>query len=62
MDFSRGQIIFAIFFIVVFIAGMAWAYRKDYQKNKKYFKGSFLILLAFLVIYLLFFLVVRIYN
>jgi hypothetical protein len=62
MPFSRGQIIFAIFFIIVFIAGMAWAYRKDYQKNKAYFKGVSVVLITIVLIYLAFFFIVRKFN
>lgn len=46
--FSKGQIGFAIFFIVVFVAAMIYVYRKDLPLHKKYYKGSYWILVAFL--------------
>jgi hypothetical protein len=46
--FTPGQINFAIFFIVVFVAAMIYVYRKDLSLHKKYYKGSYKILLAFL--------------
>jgi hypothetical membrane protein len=62
MHFSKGQIAFAIFFIVVFIAGMIWAYRKDYEKNKKYFKGTSLVIITIIIVYALFWLFIRKFN
>lgn len=58
--FSKGQLVFAIIFIVLFVGGMIYAYRKDIAKNKAYFKGTYKILLVFLVIYLAYFLLNRI--
>jgi hypothetical protein len=53
--FSRGQIIFAIAFSVVFIGVLIWSYRKDKNLTRNYYKKSgFWVLLgiiAFLVLY-----------
>jgi len=46
--FTQGQLIFALCFIVVFVGVMIYAYRKDLTLHKKYYKGSYWILLAFL--------------
>jgi hypothetical protein len=46
--FTTGQLVFAGFFIVVFVAVMIYVYRKDLALHKKYYKGSYWILLAFL--------------
>jgi len=46
--FSQGQLYFAGFFIVVFTIAMIYVYRKDLPLHKKYYKGSYWILLAFL--------------
>lgn len=46
--FTTGQIYFAIFFIVVFVIAMIYVYRKDLQLHKKYYKGTYKILIAFL--------------
>jgi len=47
--FSTGQLLFAIFFIVGFTILTVWSYRKDRAKNPVYFKGSFWVLIGFLV-------------
>ena len=49
--FSKGQLIFAGLFIVVFIISMIWSYRKDIKIHKKYYKNTFIVIIAvFLVI------------
>jgi len=55
--FTPGQINFAIFFIVVFVASMIYVYRKDLSLHKKYYKGSYKILIAFLTFIALLFVV-----
>tara|TARA_A100000164_G_scaffold367356_1_gene389239 strand:+ start:1308 stop:1550 length:243 start_codon:yes stop_codon:yes gene_type:complete len=47
--FSTGQLIFAIFFIVSFTLVIIYSYRMDKQKSKQYFKGSFWVLVGFLI-------------
>ena len=47
--FTNGQIGFAIFFIIVFVAAMIYVYRKDLALHKKYYKGTYWILIAFLL-------------
>lgn len=41
--FSKGQIIFAICFALVFIAGMAWSYRKDVKLHQYYYKNVWVV-------------------
>jgi len=49
--FSKGQLIFAAFFIIAFTLLMIWSYRKDIKIHKKYYKNTFIIVIAlFLVI------------
>ncbi len=49
--FSKGQLIFAVLFIVAFIISMIWSYRKDIKIHRKYYKNTFIIIIAiFLVI------------
>ena len=43
--FSKGQITFAMIFAVTFIIAIICAYRKDKLGNKKFFSGSYKILL-----------------
>jgi len=47
--FSTGQLGFAIFFVIAFIAIIIYSYRKDLALHKKYYKGSYRVLLGFLV-------------
>jgi len=46
--FSPGQWIFAGFFVVAFVVLMLFSYKKDKSLHRKYYKGSFYILLGFL--------------
>lgn len=47
--FSTGQLVFAACFTVTFIAVMIYVYRKDLSLHKIYYKGSYRILIAFLL-------------
>ena len=47
--FSTGQLAFAIFFVIAFIAIIIYSYRRDLALHKKYYKGSFRVLIGFLV-------------
>ena len=38
MNFSQGQIYFALFFVVVFLIGIGYAYFKDRHVIKKYYQ------------------------
>ena len=46
--FTQGQITFGILFAIAFIIIIVIAYRKDLKLHKKYYKGSFWVLLAFI--------------
>lgn len=46
--FSTGQYIFAALFFIVFVTIIIFTYRKDSKLHRKYYKGSFFVLLAFL--------------
>jgi hypothetical protein len=49
--FSKGQLIFAVLFVIVFAIAMIWSYRKDIKIHKKHYKNSFIVLISiFLVI------------
>lgn len=37
--FSKGQLFFAGFFILVFTIGMIWSYTKDKKHQKMYYDG-----------------------
>ena len=38
--FSRGQLIFAGFFVVAFVILMIWSYRKDINLHKIHYKNG----------------------
>jgi len=57
--FTTGRIIFALVFALSFIGYLIWAYGKDAKLSKKYYKGSGIILLILIGIWLLFFGFVR---
>ena len=56
--FSEGQKLFALFFIIVFVAMLIWSYRKDLKLHKIHYKhaaikviiSGILITLAFILI------------
>ncbi len=55
--FSTGQWVFAALFLVSFILVMVFAYRKDIQIHKKFYKGSYKVLFAFILFILILFLI-----
>ena len=48
--FSQGQLLFAVFFVMIFITLMIFSYRKDSKNHKLHYKGSLKIFLAFVLI------------
>jgi cbb3-type cytochrome oxidase subunit 3 len=59
---SRGQIIFAIIFLICFIIGMVWAYRSDRKVNRLYYKGVWVVLVAMIAFIALYNLAVKYIN
>ena len=55
--FSKGQLIFAVIFVIAFIILMIWSYRKDIKIHKKYYKNTFIILIAVFLIMAMFILI-----
>jgi len=47
--FSQGQLVFAGFFFIVFVIAMIYAYRKDVKLHNLFYKGSYKILIAFVL-------------
>ncbi len=43
--FTKGQLIFAIAFIIIFTIIIIYSYRQDRKNQKEYFRGSFKIIL-----------------
>jgi predicted ABC-type exoprotein transport system permease subunit len=52
--FTEGRLYFILFFIVVFIGGLIFAYRKDIKNNPKIFKGAGRILIYIIICLILF--------
>ena len=48
--FSSGQKLFALFFIIVFVAVMIWSYRKDIYLHKIYYKKVWVVALGIIVV------------
>jgi cytochrome bd-type quinol oxidase subunit 1 len=59
---SKGQLMFACFFVVVFVIAMIYAYRKDIAKNRNYYKGTYKTLLAIAGVYALYFILTKILH
>lgn len=55
--FTTGKIVFALLFVVIFTTLMIVMYRKDMNLHKKYYKGSTLVFIAFLLFIGLLFLI-----
>tara|TARA_Y100000996_G_C22448613_1_gene612830 strand:- start:631 stop:819 length:189 start_codon:yes stop_codon:yes gene_type:complete len=47
--FSYGQMIFAILFFFTFAVVVIFSYRSDKKKQPLYFKGSYKILIGFII-------------
>lgn len=47
--FTRGQLIFAILFFVVFVGIIIYNYRKDLKLHRKYYQGSWYVLIGFIL-------------
>ncbi|MFM7021558.1 MAG: hypothetical protein ACKOXB_01165 [Flavobacteriales bacterium] len=47
--FTEGRLYFILFFVVVFVSGLIFAYRKDIKNNPKIFKGAGRILIYVLI-------------
>ncbi len=47
---SEGQKIFAILFVIAFLAVMVWSYRKDITLHKIYYKNTYIVIIGILVV------------
>ena len=47
--FSIGQLIFGICFFIVFVIIVIFSYKSDKKKQPQYFKGSYKVLIGFLI-------------
>lgn len=55
--FSTGQWIFAALFLIAFVIVMIFSYRKDIITHQKFYKGSYKVLIAFLLFIVLLFII-----
>ncbi len=46
---TPGHWIFALLFVLVFIGCLVWAYRKDINLHRLYYRGSYIVLLVILI-------------
>lgn len=49
MDFSQGQLVFAALFVVAFVIAAVYSYRGDKTLHSQFYKGSYKILIGFLL-------------
>lgn len=47
--FSQGQLVFAGIFFVAFVVAAVYVYRKDAAIHKREYKGSYRVLIGFLI-------------
>jgi hypothetical protein len=63
LDFSRGQILFTLGFLVVFVIGLIWAYTRDKQIARVHFKGvAWKLILTIIGLYSLIFLLIKLLH
>ncbi len=55
--FSTGQLIFAALFFVAFVIASIYAYKGDKNLHQKFYKGSYKILIGFILFILLLFVI-----
>lgn len=55
--FSSGQLIFALLFIIAFVATISFTYRKDKKLHKKNYKGVKWVLISFMTFIAILFLI-----
>ena len=48
--FSKGQLLFAVFFNIAFAIGMIWSYTKDKKHQKLYYNGILKVALILVLI------------
>ncbi|KAB1157649.1 hypothetical protein F6464_00780 [Flavobacterium luteum] len=55
--FSTGQWIFAALFLITFVIIMIFSYRKDINIHQTFYKGSYKVLIAFILFIVLLFII-----
>lgn len=57
--FTTGRLIFALSFVLVFVIGLVWSYRKDKAVNRIHFRQSYKVLIGILLFVSVLFLIVK---
>jgi uncharacterized membrane protein len=57
--FSTGRIVFVVIFVLVFVVGLIWSYRKEKPTLNIHFKKSYKILIGLILFVILQFLIVK---
>lgn len=57
--FTTGRIIFSLVFLVIFIGGLIWSFRRDKAVNKFHYSQVYKIVLGLLLFVLALFLIVK---
>ncbi|MFT5761785.1 MAG: heme/copper-type cytochrome/quinol oxidase subunit 2 [Polaribacter sp.] len=60
--FTKGQLVFAGFFVIAFIILMIWSYRKDVINHNKYYKNTALKVGFWMIVAIALFSFIRIYS
>ncbi|MBI3502022.1 MAG: hypothetical protein HY063_09525 [Bacteroidetes bacterium] len=60
--FTKGKLIFALIFLLLFIVGMIWAYRADAKVNRMYYQNVWKILVSMILILGAIFLLVKLLH
>lgn len=58
--FTQGQLIFALIFIIFFVSAMIYTYKKDKKTHQNHYKGSYQVIIGFVIFILLLF-IIKIY-
>jgi hypothetical protein len=58
--FSSGRIWFAVLFVLVFVTGLVWAYRRDLAVHRTHYRKAYRVLFGILLAIALLVLLVRI--
>ncbi len=59
-NIGQGHLVFAVIFIIVFLAGIIYAYRKDLKSIKGQYKKIWFVIVIILVLYFTIFFLNRI--
>jgi len=50
-NITQGHLIFAGIFVVVFVIGIVYAYRKDFKNMRGYYRNIWVIIISIFIVY-----------